>query len=64
MMIIDLHYAGALLNPYLTNCVKLQSSGTAKRALDRVLTHLNRALGLDNNNITNELVQFDECTGW
>ena len=60
MMITDLHYAGALLNPYLSNCIKLQSSGVAKCAPNRVLTHLSGVVGLDINNVASELVQFDE----
>ena len=61
-MIIDLH-SGCAMNPYLSNCVKFQSNGTAKRVLNRVLTHLSGALGLDNNDVLVELVEFEEHIG-
>ena len=30
MMIMDLHYAGALLNPFLMNVMEIQNNGIAK----------------------------------
>jgi hypothetical protein len=33
MMLMDLHYAGALLNPYLKDVLEIQKNGDAKRAL-------------------------------
>ena len=63
MMMTDLHYAGALLNPYLTDCGELQRSGTAKRARNRVLRHLSRPLGVNYNVVMDELTQFEERTG-
>jgi len=63
MMLTDLHYAGALLNPYLTECVELQSCGDAKRARNRVLRHLSACLGLNYNDVMDELTQFEERTG-
>jgi hypothetical protein len=34
---MDLHYAGALLNPYLKDVLEIQENGDAKRALNRVV---------------------------
>ena len=63
MMLTDLHYAGALLNPYLTDCVELQRDGGAKRARNRVLRHLSGSLRVDHNEVMNELTHFEERTG-
>lgn len=63
MMITDLHFATALLNPYMTECVELQRCGTAQRACNRVLNHLSEALELDINVVMDELTQFEERTG-
>lgn len=63
MMMTDLHYAGALLNPYLTDCRDLQRSGRAKRARNRVLRHLSRPLGVNHNVVMDELTHFEERTG-
>ena len=35
MMITDLYYASALLNPFLMNVMEIQNNGTTKRALNR-----------------------------
>jgi hypothetical protein len=37
MMITDLHYACALLNPFLMDVMEIQNNGTAKRALNRIV---------------------------
>jgi hypothetical protein len=37
MMITNLHYASAWLNPFLMNIMEIQNNGTAKRALNRVV---------------------------
>lgn len=63
MMMTDLHYVGAMLNPYLSDCGDLQKSGIAKRARNRVLRHLSTPLGVDYNIVMDELTQFEERTG-
>jgi len=64
MMLTDLHYAGALLNPYITyECRELMTSGIAKRARNRVLRHLSACLGVNHNAMMYELTQFEERTG-
>jgi hypothetical protein len=55
MMLTDLHYAGALLNPFLMNVMEIQNNGTAKRALNRVVQKLSSPLGVDFNEVMNEL---------
>ena len=63
MILTDLHYAAALLNPYLTECVELQRSGIAKRARNRVLRHLCGSLEVNHNDVMDELTHFEEHTG-
>jgi hypothetical protein len=63
MMITDLHYAGALLNPFLMNVMEIQNNGTAKRALNRVVQKLSGPLGVDFNEVMNELTQYEEQQG-
>jgi hypothetical protein len=60
MMITDLHYAGALLNPFLMNVMEIQNNGTAKCALNRVVQKLSGPLGVDFNKVMNELMQYEE----
>jgi hypothetical protein len=55
MMITDLHYASTLLNLFLMNVMEIQNNGTAKRALNRVLQKLSGPLGVDFNEVMNEL---------
>ncbi len=63
MMITDLHYAGALLNPYLRNVRELEDNHEAKRALNRVFRKLGPALGLRWNDLHAEMEEFNERTG-
>ena len=63
MMLTDLHYAAALLNPYLTDCGDLQRSRNAKHACNRVLRHLCGCLGVNHNDVMDELTHFEERTG-
>jgi hypothetical protein len=63
MMITDLHYAGALLNPFLMNVMEIQNNGTTKRALNRVVQKLSGPLGVDFNEVMNELTQYEEQQG-
>jgi hypothetical protein len=55
MMLIDLHYSGALLNPFFMNVMEIQNNGTAKRALNRVVKKLSGPLAVDFNKVMNEL---------
>jgi hypothetical protein len=55
MMLTNLHYAGALLNSFLMNVIEIQNNGTAKRALNRDLQKLSSPLGMDFNEVMNEL---------
>ena len=63
MMLTNLHYAAALLNPYLWNVAAIQNSGEAKRALNRVIRKLSEPLGVVYEEVVRELVQFEERTG-
>jgi hypothetical protein len=60
MMLTDLYYAGALLNPFLMNVMEIQNNGTAKRALNRVVQKLSGPLRVDFNEVMNELTQYEE----
>jgi hypothetical protein len=63
MMITDLHYVGALLNPFLMNVMEIQNNGTAKRALNRIVQKLSGPFGVDFNEVMNELTQYKEQQG-
>jgi hypothetical protein len=63
MMITDLHYVGALLNPFLMNIMEIQNNGTAKHALNRVVQKLSGPLGVDFNEVMIELTQYEEQQG-
>jgi hypothetical protein len=63
MMIIDLHYTGALLNTFLMNVMEIQNNGTVKRALNRLVQKLSGLLGVDFNEVMNELTQYEEQQG-
>lgn len=62
-MLTDLHYAAALLNPYLSNMGAIQNNGEAKRALNRVLKKLSTPMGVVYEEVVTELIQFEEKTG-
>jgi hypothetical protein len=63
MMITDLHYAGALLNHFLMNVMEIQNNGTVKCTLNRVVQKLSDPLGIDFNEVMNELTQYEEQQG-
>lgn len=63
MMLTDLHYAAALLNPYLTNMGAVQNNGEAKRALNRVIRKLSAPMGVVYEEVVRELIQYEERTG-
>jgi hypothetical protein len=60
MMLIDLHYVGTLLNLFLMNIMEIQNNGTVKRVLNRVVQKLSGPLGVDFNEVMNELTQYEE----
>jgi hypothetical protein len=54
LMLTGLYYAGELLNPFLMIIMDIQKSGSAKRALNRVVQKLSGPLGMDFNEVMNE----------
>jgi len=63
MVLTDLHYAGAYLNPYLKDHPKLQEDPSILRGLYRVVTKLEGVLGVKYDDIMVELQQYDEGRG-
>jgi hypothetical protein len=63
MMLTDLHYAGALLNPYLKVVLEIQENGDAKRALNRVVHKLCAILGIKFKDAMAELTEYEERQG-
>ncbi|MBE3102980.1 MAG: DUF domain-containing protein, partial [Bacilli bacterium] len=63
LMRTDLHYAGALLNPFLSDVEDIQNDGIAKAALNRVIRKLAPTLEVSIAVAMQELVQFEEKTG-
>jgi hypothetical protein len=63
MMITDLYYAGALLNPYLNDVLEIQENRDAKHALNRVVHKLCAILGIRFNDTMAELTKYEECQG-
>jgi hypothetical protein len=61
MMFTDLHYARALLNPFLMNITEIQNNITTKRALNRIMQKLSSPLGV--NKVMNELTHYEEQQG-
>jgi hypothetical protein len=63
MMLTDLHYTGALLNPFFMNVMEIQNNGTTKHALNRIVQKLSNPLGVDFNEVMNEFTQYEEQQG-
>jgi hypothetical protein len=63
MMLTDLHYAGALLNPYLKDVLEIQENGDAKCALNKVVRKLCAILGIGFNDAMVELTEYEERRG-
>ena len=63
MMHTDLHYAAALLNPYLKTHPELKNIGEAKVALNRVLRKVGGQLGFSFAELVAEVTQYDEDRG-
>jgi hypothetical protein len=63
MMLTDLHYVGALLNPYLKDVLEIQENGDAKRALNRVVRKLCAIFEVGFNDAMAELTEYEERQG-
>ena len=63
MMLTDLHYAGAMLNPYLRGHMELQQNGEVKRALNRVFRRLSNPLGMGFNEVLAKMTEYEERLG-
>ena len=63
MMLTDLHYVGAMLNPYLQGHMELQQNGEAKRALNRVFCRLSNPFGVGFNEVMAEMTEYEERLG-
>jgi hypothetical protein len=63
MMLMDLHYAGALLNLYLKDVLEIQDNSDAKCALNRVVHKLWAVLGVWFNDTMAELTEYKERQG-
>ena len=55
MMLTNVHCVGILLNLFFINIMEIQSNGIAKHALNRVVQKLSGLLGMDFNEVMNEL---------
>ena len=60
MMIIDLHYAGALLNPFLMNIMETQNNCIAKHALNKIMQKLSSLLRVEFNEVMNEFTKYEK----
>ena len=63
MMLTDLHYVGAMLNPYLRGHMELQQNGEAKRALNRMFRRLSNPLGVGFNEVMAEMTEYEKRLG-
>jgi hypothetical protein len=63
MMLMDLYYAGVLLNSYLKHVLKIQENGDAKRAMNKMVHKLCSVLGVWFNNTMAELTKYKERRG-
>jgi len=59
----DLHYVGALLNPYIKDYPHLKADGIATRALYRVICKLQGVVGVRFDDVLDELTQYEEGVG-
>jgi hypothetical protein len=63
MMVTDLHYVGALLNPYLKDVMEIQENCDAKRALNKVVHKLCAILEVRFNDAMVQLTEYEERRG-
>ena len=61
MMLMDPHYADALLNPYLKDVLEILENDDAKYALNRVVDKLCTILRVRFNDTMAELTKYKEC---
>ena len=62
-MLTDLHYVGAMLNPYLWRLAELQYNGEAKRALNKVFYKWSNPFGVGFNKAMAEMTEYEEQLG-
>ena len=60
MMLTDLYYVGAMLNPYLWGLVELQHNGEAKQALNKVFHRWSNLLGVGFNKVMAKMTKYDK----
>ena len=63
MMLTDLHYVGAIMNPYLRGHMELQQNGEVKHALNRVFRRLCNLLGVGFNKVMGEMIEYEKRLG-
>ena len=63
MMLTDLYYVGAMLNPYLRGHMELQQNGDIMLALNRVFCRLSNLLGVGFNEVMAEMTKYEERLG-
>ena len=63
MMLTNLYYAGAMLDPYLRGHIELQQNGEAKCALNRVFRRLSNPLGVGFNEVMADMTEYEERLG-
>jgi hypothetical protein len=63
MMLTNLYYVGALLNPYLKDVLEIQENDDSKCALNLVVHKLCAVLGVQFNDAMAELIKYKERQG-
>ena len=63
IMLTDLHYVGAMLNPYLRGHMELQQNGEAKHTLNKVFCRLSNPFGMGFNEVMAEMTEYEEHLG-
>jgi hypothetical protein len=63
MMLMDVYYAGALLNPYLKDNMDIQENDDMKHALNKVVHNLSVVPGVRFNDAKAELTEYEERRG-
>jgi hypothetical protein len=59
-MLMDLHYAGVLLNPYLKDVLEMRENGDAKHVLNKVVHKLRAVFEILFNDAMAELTKYEE----
>ena len=63
MILTDLHYVGAMLNPYLQGHMELQQNREVKYVLNRVFRRLSNLLRVGFNEVMAEITEYEERFG-